>query len=75
MRKWQRELAVKDTQKLMAEQCPFLFNGCKCGLPKGHLGGHIPYKYLRESDDHGPLCPCNTCFAERARKFNGSVGE
>ena len=75
MRKWQRELAVKDAQTRMAEQCPNYFNGRLCGLPKGHLGGCIPYRYLRESDKHGVLCPCSTCFAERAKKFNGSVGE
>ena len=50
MRKWQRELAVKDAQTKMGEQCPFRFNGRLCGLPKGHLGGCIPYQYLRESD-------------------------
>ena len=34
----------------MREVCPFRFNGRLCGLPKGHLGGCIPYQYLRESD-------------------------
>ena len=71
---WNNKMHTTE-QKPDTEQCPNYFNGRLCGLPKGHLGGCIPYRYLRPTDKHGVLCPCSTCFAERAKKFNGSVGE